>query len=228
MRSLGADKASHRKLIAGHFALQRYSFHYKLLQFYLSLGVRVTKIHSMIVFSQKPLFSNFVLHCAAERKKATEALNEVLKFLYKTIPNQLYGKTLQNDFSYDGETMLVLDCPQYPKLCSSFRFKSRKWIVKDHIALVTMSKPLIKVQTPIFIGASVLQLAKLKNLSFDLQVVKPSCNVFNASYPIRSSDTVIIMQSRQYINYIYLIYTDTNSVLHFIALTEEGRHKSYD
>ena len=228
MRSVGGDQASHRKLIAGHFSLQRYSFHYKMLQFYISLGVIVTKIHSMIEFSQKPLFYNFVHHCASERKKAVESSNEVLKFIFKTIPNQLYGKTLQNDFNYDCKTMLVPNGEHYRKLCSSFRFKSRRWIIKDQIALVTMSKPKIKVRTPIFIGATVLQLAKLKNLSFDIQVVKPSCRVFNSTYPIRSDDTELIIQSREYIDYIYLVYTDTDSLLYFIALTEKGRLKSYD
>ena len=100
--------------------------------------------------------------------------------------------------------------------------------MEDKVALVTLSKPYIKVKTPIFIGATVLQLAKLKNLSFDLQVVKPSCRVFNGTYPLRQSDIVIIEQSREYIDHIYLVYCDTDSVLYYIVLTERAKNFTQD
>ena len=227
-RSIGGDKASQKKLIAGHFSLERYSFHIKLLQFYIRLGVIVSKVHSIIEFSQKPLFKDFVEHCANARKIATQNNDPVRKRIYKGVPNRLYGKTLQNDISYDGKYILVKNGDRYRKLCSNYRFKSRRWIVKDKIALVTLSKPYIKVKSPIFIGATVLQFAKLENLSFDLQVVKPSCFAFNGSYPIRQVDSEIIKKSREIIKHIYLIYCDTDSVLYHITLTDKAQNYTHD
>ena len=75
--------------------MERYSFHIKLLQFYIKLGVIVTKVHNIIEFSQKALFANFVEYCAELRKKATLADDEFRRKLYKSFPNQLYGKTYQ-------------------------------------------------------------------------------------------------------------------------------------
>ena len=227
-QSIGGGKASQKKLIAAHFSLERYSFHIKLLQFYIRLGVIVSKVHSIIEFSQKPLFKNFVEYCAKARRIATEKDDPVRKRVYKGVPNRLYGKTLQNDISYDGKYILVKNGDRYRKLCSNFRFKSRRWVVKDKIALVTLSKPYIKVKTPIFIGATVLQFAKLENLSFDLQVVKPSCFVFNGSYPIRQVDSAIIEQSREIIEHIYLIYCDTDSVLYYLSLTEKAKNYTHE
>ena len=124
--SIGGDKASQKKLIASHFSLERYSFHLKLLQLYIRLGVIVDKVHSIIEFSQKPLFKNLVEYCANARKIATENDDPVRKKIYKVVPNRLYGKTLQNDISYDGKYILVKNGDQYRKLCSNFRFKSRR------------------------------------------------------------------------------------------------------
>ena len=70
--SVGGDKASQEKLIAGHFPLHKYSFHIRLLKLYITLGVVITKVHSAIEFKQKALFANYINHCAKERQKAVK------------------------------------------------------------------------------------------------------------------------------------------------------------
>ena len=108
-------------------------------------------------------------------------------------------------------------CPsgeRYQKLCSKYKFRSRKWLIPDKIALVVLTRDEIELKSPIFIGASVLQIAKLTNLSFELQVVKPSCSIwetFNITYPIREVDKQIIIQSRNIFKACYLVYVDTDS-----------------
>ena len=91
-----------------------------------------------------------------------------------------------------------------------------------------MSKPFINVKTAIFIGATVLQLAKLKNLSFDIQLAKPSCRIFNGKYPIRVADKAIIEQSREYIESMIVIYMDTDSVFLEICLTDKAKHFTHE
>ena len=98
--------------------MERYSFHIKLLQFYINLGVIVTKVHTIVDFSQKALFANFVEYCAERRKEATLADDEFRRKLYKSFPNQLYGKTLQNDLAYDGKNVLVSNGAHYRRKCS--------------------------------------------------------------------------------------------------------------
>ena len=79
---------------------------------------------------------------------------------------------------------------RYSKLVADPRFKSRRWIIKDQVALITKTKQEIELTAPIFIGACVLQLAKLVNFSFLFQVVKPSCAEFpdKTPYPISHAD----------------------------------------
>ena len=226
--SIGGAKASQNKLIASHHGLQRYSFHIKLLQFYMRVGVIITKIHSVIEFSQDAIFKGYVTHCADKRSEAKLNNDPNRTRTYKLLPNSLYGKTLQNDIGYSGTSKLVLDGDRYRKLCSNFRFKSRKWIVKDKIALVVLKKDRIVVKTPIFIGTCVLQLAKLTNLSFEMQVLKASCSNFSGLYPIRPTDRTIIEQSRKIIKSIIIIYMDTDSLLIFITLTEYAKDFTHE
>ena len=221
--SVGGDKASQKKLIAGHFSLQNYSFHIKLLQLYISLGVVITKVHSMIEFAQKALFKDFVEFCANERRMATLNNDPNKRRQYKLLPNSLYGKSLQDTMFHNTRTLLTFNGPNYRKLVGSFRFKSRRWLIKDQIALVTLYKSRVKCKTPIFIGSCVLQLAKLKNLSYVHLVMQPSCAEFNGMTVIRESDRAIIEQSREFIKCVYIIYVDTDSILAHMILTEKAK-----
>ena len=219
-KSVGGKNASQKKLIAGHFSLQKYSFDLRLLKLYISLGVAVTKIHSIIIFDQKPLFKPFIDKCADGRRQATLDNDPNKKRQCKLHPNCLYGKCCQNDVYHNHKTVITKNDEHYRKLVSSHRFKSRRWLVKDKIVLVTLVKPKVKVRTPIFIAACVLQLAKLKNLSFVHLVLQPSCADFDGLTTLRGSDLALIIQSRRFIKAIRVIYTDTDSILIEIIYTD--------
>merc|ERR1711951_93402 len=153
-RSLG--KAGQQKLIAGHFGLEQYGM-------YIKLGVTITKVHDIIQFKQKPLFRPYIDHCLSKRAEASANNDPVQKRLYKLLANSLYGKCLQSDLKYNSSSVLVEIGERYSKLVGHPRFKSRKWIIPDKVALVSKSKAEIVLRAPIFIGACVLQLAKLIN-----------------------------------------------------------------
>ena len=224
MESITSKNHSHKKLVAGHFSLEKYSFHYRLLQEYIKLGVKVTKIHSIIEFSQKPIFKEFIQQCAQARTDATLKGDLNAKLINKSHGNNLYGKTLQDALSYNTKNVLTLNDRRYQKLVSHYRFKSRRWIVKDHIAIVTMFKSKVKVKTPVFIGACILQLAKLKNLHFVHLIMQPSCLDFQTmSTVLHEPDRAIIEKSRLYIQFITIIYTDTDSLLIYIKYTDQAR-----
>ena len=164
--SVGGDRATQEKLIAGHFPLKKYSFHIRLLKLYITLGVIITHIHSIIEFRQKPIFADYIMHCSRERQKAVKNKNSVLKHFYKLLPNSLYGKSLQNELNFDTVSVICQAGRRYQKLCSNYKFRSRKWLVAGKIALVTLTRDKLPLKSPIYVGSSVLQLAKLKNLSF--------------------------------------------------------------
>ena len=225
MTSIGGSKTSHKKLIAGHFSLEKYSFHYRLLQEYIKLGVKVTKIHSIIEFTQKPVFKEFIDKCAKARTEAALKGDLNAKQINKSYGNNLYGKSLQDALSYNCKNVITLNGVRYQKLVSHYRFKSRRWLVKDQVAIVTMYKSKVKVKTPIFIGSCVLQIAKLQNLHFVHLVMQPSSIRFQGmSTLLHEPDRSIIQKSWLYIEFITVIYTDTDSILIYIQYTPLASH----
>ena len=81
--------------------------------------------------------------------------------------NSLYGRTILNDRNFATNTHLVSIGDDLAKAQGKQHFKSVRFISKD-IAAVTTNKKEIKLNSPIFIGATVLQLAKLKNQNIKL------------------------------------------------------------
>merc|ERR1711999_46740 len=92
------------------------------------------------------------------------------------------------------------------------------------------SKAAIELRAPIFIGACVLQLAKLINYEFLLGVAKPSCADFPQAFEhiIKTEDRKLIMASREYIQSIKMLYADTDSQMLHITYTKNAKNMSKD
>ena len=221
-------KGGQEKLIAGHFDLCEFAFDIRLLKFYLSVGCKITKIHEVISFDQKPLFKKYIDHCIQKRKEAIQNNNSVKKQHYKLMCNSLYGRTILNDRNFATNTRLVNIGDDLAKAQGKPNFKSVRFISK-HVAAVTTHKKEIILNSPIFIGAIVLQLSKLKNYEFYYKVVKPSC----ASFPkerieVDPKDKEIIEESRKYIRDVQMVYCDTDSQGLKITMTEQGKGKDHE
>jgi hypothetical protein len=51
------------KLIADFFEKKQYCLHYRALKLYLQLGLKLTKIHSALQFTQAPIFREYCGEC---------------------------------------------------------------------------------------------------------------------------------------------------------------------
>ena len=94
------------------------------------------------------------------RKKAT---NNFEKDLFKLLNNSFFGKTIQNQRN-QIDVKIVLDENHVKKLINKPHFKTFK-ILNEDKALVSMNKINVKLNRPIYIGFTVLELSKL--LMFD-------------------------------------------------------------
>ena len=208
------------KLVGTHYDLSEYSFHVKLLQFYLSIGCELTNVHSVWSFDQKPIFKEYIDFCIKRRKENMDV--PVLKQLYKLLCNSLYGKTIMSDRKYNTNTRLVTLGEALEKACSDPKFQSYMMVAPD-VAAVTNNKAYIDLQSPIFMGATVLQLAKLKNYNFHYNVAKISGGKFGIlpGSNILEEDRKLIMQSREVIDSIELCYCDTDSLGYKIQMNEQ-------
>ena len=70
-----------------------YILHYRNLQLYVSLGLRVKKIHAGIIFKQDPIMKSYVDFNSEKRAQTT---NKFDADFYKLLSSSLYRKTIEN------------------------------------------------------------------------------------------------------------------------------------
>ena len=82
-----------KKLIPNLGDKTNYVVHYGNLQLYLSLGMKLTKIHGVLKFKQFDWMKKYNNFNTEKRKNAA---NDFEKDFFKLIINSIYGKTMEN------------------------------------------------------------------------------------------------------------------------------------
>ena len=72
---------------------KRYVAYYSNIQLYLKLGLVLEKLHRVIEFTQSDWLHDFMAFVAKKRKNSKSKLYNTI---YKAIPNNVYGKLLEN------------------------------------------------------------------------------------------------------------------------------------
>ena len=81
------------KLILDLYDKKEYIVHYDILKYYISLGIKVTKIHSIISFNHKAWLKPYIDFNTEMRTKTD---NDFEKDFWKLMNNSFYGKTMEN------------------------------------------------------------------------------------------------------------------------------------
>ena len=167
LRKLDVKHIKGKKLIPNLHNKKKYVLHYRALQCYLELGLKLTKIHRAIHFNQSPWLKNYIDFNTEQRKRAK---NTFEKNFFKLMNNSVFGKTIENlrnrtDIELVNNARRLEKVLCKPSVESFHRFN-------DHLVGVRKKLPVLKMSRPIYAGMAILDLSKVLMYNFYYKVLK--------------------------------------------------------
>ena len=152
----------------------------------MNLGIKITKIHKILTFDEKPFLKNYIDLNTNLRKKA---VNDFEKDLFKLMNNAIFGKSMENVLNRSNIKLINNDPEKLLKLIKEPNFQ-HAYQISNKLCLVESTPIKTVFDKPIYLGASILETSKLHMYQFWYDHLK-----------------------NKYNNKIELIYTDTDSFI---------------
>ena len=167
MRQYGEEhgfmKQPQRSLISSYFGRDLLLIT-PLVQYYVRLGLKVTRIYEVVQFERKPCFKGFVDQVIQARREADlDPKKKVIAESMKTLGNFSYGKTVTNQTKF--KTVSVCTEAEAKASVNDPRFLIFTQLDSD-LYEVKCSKQSISYDLPLRIGLFVYSYAKLVLLRF--------------------------------------------------------------
>ena len=128
-----------------------YVVHYRNLQLYLSLGMKLTKVHRVLKFKQSYWMKKCIDFNAEKRMNVA---NDFEKDFLKLMINSVYGKTMEN-LQKRINVRLINNAEDFLKYTSKPTYITHNICGKD-FAAVHEIKPILILNKPIYVGFTAL------------------------------------------------------------------------
>ena len=155
------------KLITTLGKKEKYVLHYRNLQLYLSLGLKLKKVHRVLQFNQSPWLKKYI---DFNTNKRTFSKNDFEKNFFKLMNNSVFGKTMEN-LRKRVDVRLVTNKEKFLKLSSKPSYVSAK-IFNENLVAVHKIKETLLMNRPSYVGACILDLSKAFMYDFHYNYIK--------------------------------------------------------
>ena len=146
---------------------KNYVVHINLLKQALDHGLKLRKVHRVIEFDQEAWLKKYVNFNTELRKNA---FNDFEKDFFKLMNNAVFGKTMENVRKH-RDIKLVKTDHRRNKLVSEPNYHTMK-LINDNLAIIEMRKVKVKMNKPIYLGLSILNISKTTMYEFCQDYVK--------------------------------------------------------
>ena len=174
-----------KKLICNLQNKKKYVVHIKSLKQALNHELKLKKVYRIIKFNQKAWLKLYIDMNMELRKLAKDDFE---KDLFKLMNNAVFGKTMENIRKYRDIKLVTTD-EKGNKLVSEPNDHTVNYISED-LSIIEMNKTRVKMNKPIYLGLSILDISKILMYEFWYDYMKPD-----------------------YGNDVQLCYMDTNSFI---------------
>ena len=163
-----------KKLVCNLFNTKKYVEHINTLKQALNHGLKLEKIHRVIKFNQEAWLKRYIDMNTELRK---EAKNDFEKYLFKLMNNSVFDKTMENIRKHRDIKLVTTD-KKRSKLVSEPNYHTINSI-SENLSIIEMKKSKVKMNKPIYLGLSILEISKTLMYEFwyDYMKLKYSNNV---------------------------------------------------
>ena len=154
-------------LVTTLFNKEKYVLHYRNLQLYLSLGLKLKKIRRVLEFDQSAWLKEYIDFNTKMRKIAK---NSFEKDFFKLMNNSVFGKTMEN-LRKRVNIELVTNEKRLNKLSAKPTYVSNK-IFNENLVAVHNKKERLLLDKPSYVGMCILDLSKTKMYHFHYNYIR--------------------------------------------------------
>ena len=166
-----------KKLVCNLFNKKKYVAHINTLKQALNHGLKLKKIHRVIEFNQEAWLKPYIDMNTELRKLAK---NDFEKDLFKLMNNSVFGKTMENIRKHRDIKLVTTDRKR-SKLVSEPNYYTINLISED-LSIIEMKKTKVKMNKPIYLGLSILEISKTLMYEFWYDYMKPKYNDVKLCY----------------------------------------------
>ena len=146
---------------------KEYVLHYRYLQLYLDLGLKIKKVHRVLEFNQSRWLKQYI---DFDTEKQKHAKNSFEKDFFKLMNNSVFGKTMEN-LQKRVDVRLVTYEKKLDKLTSKPTYVSSK-IFDENLMAVHKVKEILTLNRPAYVGMCILDLSKTLMYDFYYNYIK--------------------------------------------------------
>ena len=146
---------------------KKYLVHIRSLKKALNHGLKLKKIHRIIEFNQEAWLKPYIDMNTELRKIAK---NDFEKDFFKLINNAVFGKTTENVRKHRDIKLVTTD-KKRSKLGSEPNYHMVNCI-SENLSIIEMRRTKVKMNKPIYLGLSILEISKLLIYKFWFDYMK--------------------------------------------------------
>ena len=157
-----------KKLVCNLQKKKKYVVHIRSLQPALNHGLKLKKVHRIIEFNQEAWLKPYIDMNTELRKIAK---NDFEKDFFKLMNNAVFGKTMENVRKHRDLNLVTTD-----KKRSKFVSEPNCYtinLISENLSIIEMRRTKVKMNKPIYLGLSILEITKLLMYEFWYDYMKP-------------------------------------------------------
>ena len=148
---------------------KKYVIHIKSLKQALNHRLKLKRVHRFIEFIQKSWLKPYIDMNTELRKLAKDDFE---KDFFKLMNNAVFGKAMENIRKHRDIKLVTTD-KKRNKLVSERNYHTINYISED-LSIIEMNKTKVKMNKPIYLGLSILDISKILMYEFWYDYMKPT------------------------------------------------------